>query len=417
MLKQPFCLKKAKIVFFVLLVCIIVITFAQCQNTAVNQSVLETPEDLSFIFQALPDISIPFGVGIISGISEDETTTFYTLLEKAFHEAYIQTLLQGIDLAGTMGSDYVDAWPRNEPLSWSQNWIHSEGSQEFVQNSWGMPNLVLALGKYNSNSGGEISNTMIFTVSGQFLELYGRSAGYNRANGVVGYGYPLEDAYVLQGTAVQRFNRGRMIIDAEGSRFSFQFDAMNSMLENLNPEEKNRQFSGNNIPEEVSNAFAHSWAFIFSEQDGESDGPVIRVAFSRPWILYAGEEQITINGFYYKSYNRGKDILVLTDSPQLPCRAYYLGGSILQLILSRRRLPGILLERPLGGITGSSGFGRSLAEGFAIYGPPLSNPLPRFNEGGESSEPLFLETQRFARGWISVRADSAYEEIQEEYEE
>ena len=414
MIKKLIFFFKTKTAFCILLVCIIITALVQCQNTAVSQSISEIPEELSFIFQALPDITIPSGVGMTSDIPAEDAAIYNTVLENAFKEAYLQALFQGLELTGIMGSDYANPWPRNEPLSWIQNWLITENSQDNMTNSWGIPNLVLALGRYYNPSGREINNTMIFTVSGIILDMYGRSAGYNRANGVVGYGYPLEDVYFFRGAAVQRFNRGRMIINREGSRFSFQADIMNSLLVNLNPEEKNRQFGGNNIPEEVTNAFAHSWAFIFSEQDGESDSPLIRVAFSRPWIIYAGLEQIIINGFYYKSYNRGNDILVLTDSPQLPRRAYYLGGSILQLILSRRRLPGILMERPLGSAAGSGGLGRSLAEGFAIYGPPLSNPLPRLNESEENSQALFQEAQRFARGWIINRTGSTYEDIQEE---
>jgi hypothetical protein len=135
-------------------------------------------------------------------------------------------------------------------------------------------------------------------------------------------------------------------------------------------------------------------------------------------------------------------VLVLLDSPQLPRRAHLLSGPFLDAILSQKRLPGLEVERRLGP-TGGSGLGSSLAEGFALYCPPLSDPLPRpaanlrpTREGtrggtppyedtpGESppadeglpgedtlgeaapgeaateAPPMFLQAQRFARGWM-----------------
>jgi len=235
--------------------------------------------------------------------------------------------------------------------------------------------------------------------------MYGRSAGFNRANGAAGYGIPLGEVFFYGGTAVQRFGRGRMIITREGSRFSFEQDTSGFLLESLDEEKKDLEFGGRNIPPEVSNAFAYSWAFVFSGKEGESDGPVTRVTFPRPWIIQTGGTEIAIKGFFYKSYNNAQDVLVLVDSEHLPLRARFLSGPFLSAVLSRKRLPGLGTIRLLGSAAGT-GLGRSLAEGFALYGPPLSDPLPRLNQDettGEASEALFVEAQRFARGWIVVR--------------
>jgi hypothetical protein len=230
--------------------------------------------------------------------------------------------------------------------------------------------------------------------------------------------------YFSNGAAVQRFGRGRMIISKEGNRFSFEDDLFESTLENLNGEDMIREFGGKNISQAIINAFAYAWAFTFSEKEGIRDGPVNRVSFSKPWIMEAGAEKIAVNGFYYKSYNKARDVLVLLVSEQLPLRVHRLSGPVLQTILLGKKLPGLKTEKRMGGSSGS-GLGSSLANGFALYGPPLSDPLPLPAEkirellsgesrhsgsaeytGTEHTEPLvipdvlFLEAQRFARGWI-----------------
>jgi hypothetical protein len=52
---------------------------------------------------------------------------------------------------------------------------------------------------------------------------------------------------------------------------------------------------------------------------------------------------------------------------------------------------------------------------FALYGPPLSDPLPWPVEAEDvsSETPLFQEAQRFARGWIVVKPVRESEEAGE----
>jgi hypothetical protein len=85
-----------------------------------------------------------------------------------------------------------------------------------------------------------------------------------------------------------------------------------------------------------------------------------------------------------------------------------LGKPILSVLLSRQRLPGLERERSLGSSSGGSALAKSLAEAFAVYGPPLSDPLPWPAESEEG--PLFLEAQRFSRGWIIARPSVAAED-------
>ncbi|GHV86184.1 hypothetical protein AGMMS50230_17920 [Spirochaetia bacterium] len=368
--------------------------------------------ELVFVPQPLPDPDIPVEVGARQEDPGDEAGT----LRNAFREAYLEALYRGLPLTGVLGGDRVNPWPAGAPASWSQNWM----SADKEDNSWGTPALVLALGTY----GGESALFFpVYSVSGPILDQYGKSAGYNRANGAAGYGVPLGEVFFFEGTAVQRFSRGRMITSraetpdsAKVTRFSFGEDRFYSLLSDLSASEKTREFGGR-FPDEVREAFAFAWAYTFADKEGESDGAVVQVEFSTPWVL-AGEDAITLNGFFYKSYNEGKDILVLLDGKNLPRRVHYLSGPILQVLISRSQIPGLEREKALGSSAGSA-LGRFLTDSFARYGPPMSDPLPvplDFLSGDEVSKtsekkpaveqdpsaPLFLEAQRFSRGWIVV---------------
>ncbi|MCL1927648.1 MAG: hypothetical protein FWG07_02500 [Treponema sp.] len=388
---------------------VLIIVLSNCNTTAPT---VHLPAELFFISQSLPDLEIPDEVGGRSENPEDETG----IIRNAFRDAYAEALLRDLKLKGVLGSDRVNPWPETAPESWSQNWTNEETNP----NSWGIDNLVLALGKFEplaELTEKENAFAYVFSVHGPILDMYGKSAGYNRTNGITGYGIPLGEVFYLNGTAVQRFSRGRMIIAPEGSRFSFEDDFFTFTLENIEPEEFDREFGGRNIPLDVSNAFIYTWAFFISEKEGTSDGPIVKVSFSKPWTIEAGEGSITIKGFYYKSYNKSNDVLVLIDSEQLPLRAHYLYGSFLKAVLSNKPLQGMGTQKKLGAGTGA-GLGRSLTDGFAIYGPPLSDPLPlpvskirelsptTFNDFAIYDDPsvlLFMEAQRFARGWIAIK--------------
>jgi hypothetical protein len=206
-----------------------------------------------------------------------------------------------------------------------------------------------------------------------------------------------------------------MIAAREGSRFSFEDDFFSSMIQNILPQERETEFGGRNIYSEVSNAFMYAWAVVFSERSVISDGPIVKVSFPKPWNMDAGTMIINIKGFYYKSYNNSNDVLVLVESEGLPLRAHLLSGPFLSAILASKRL---IAEKKLG-VAAGKGLGRSLAEGFAVYGPPLSDPLPLpadkirelakdvftgHQDNHETSDVLFLEAQRFGRGWLVARS-------------
>ena len=413
----------SKMLPFALLI-ILIVSLINCNTAAPSVSL---PSELFFVWQSLPDLNIPADVGGRSENPEEETG----MIRNAFREAYAEALLRGLSLNGVLGSDRVSPWPEAAPESWSQNWTNEDANP----NSWGIDNLVLALGSFEALaelselSGKEKASANVFSIHGPILDMYGKSAGYSRANGVAGYGVPLGETFYSKGAAVQRFSRGRMIIAPEGSRFSFEDDLFAYTIGNLEAEEINKEFGGRNIPLEVTNAFIYTWAFFMSEKEGTSDGPIIKVSFSKPWRLETGEMSVTVNGFYYKSYNKSQDVLVIIDAEQLPLRAHYLYGPFLKAILSNKRLSGLETQKKLGAAAGQ-GLGRSLADGFAVYGPPLSDPMPlpvsKIRElssepinysdpADDAPELLFMEAQRFARGWIVIGPSAKPETFDDEY--
>jgi len=379
-----------------LLLCLVPVLLAVCKTVSTGApapTAKAAQDSLFFISRPLPNLDIPDEIGARSE-NPGEADSFKGI----FREAYTAALLRGLPLTGVLGSDRVNRWPSSSPLSWSQNWA----SEDSEPNSWGIPGMVLALGNYGGPN--EVPEA-VFTVSGPILDLYGKSAGYNRANGAEGYGVPLGEPFFWEGAAIQRFSRGRVIVSNEGSSFRFVEDLYASLLANLSQEEREREFGGPDIPSRVSAVFVHAWAFAFSEEEGKSDGPAASLVFSKPWILQSGNQDFALNGFYYKSYNDGSDVFVVLNAENLPVRAYRLSGPILRTILAHKRLPGLGLEKSLGN-PGGTGLGRSLATGFALYGPPLSDPLPLpAGQAGRTDVPqntLFLEAQRFSRGWIVV---------------
>jgi hypothetical protein len=343
-------------------------------------------------------------------------------LHDAYRDAYGEALFRGIPLRGVLGSDRVNLWPPAAPEGWSQNWTAGGGEN----NSWGIPGLVLALKNYRT----EFAALPVFTVHGTVLDLYGKSAGRGKPNGAAGYGVPLGEPGFSEGRAVQRFSRGMFIVDGEGGRFVFGDDPLGSRLENLAEGERNREFGGR-FPGEIRDAFAYAWAF--AGREGKSDGPVIYVEFSKPWTLPTEGEDLLLEGFYYKSYNMGREVFVLLKGRDLPRRAHRLSGAILQVILTNKRIPGLGREKALGRTAGTD-LGWSLASGFALFGPPLCDPLPwpaaegrsvleAINAAGtapgtapgikdetgteepkdETADMAFWEAQRFARGWIVIK--------------
>jgi hypothetical protein len=162
----------------------------------------ETLRALFSAFEAAP------GVGIFTrdprdpaqGLEAEEREG----ISLSFRAAYAEALGRGFPLEGVLGGDRVHAWPAGSALAWVQNWKTAEA----YPNSWGLPDLVLAIRGFDA--------ARVFIVRGAVLDLYGKSGGRGGANGVAGYGPPLSDEFPYGEGIAQRFGKGLITVDAAG---------------------------------------------------------------------------------------------------------------------------------------------------------------------------------------------------------
>jgi hypothetical protein len=160
------------------------------------------PRALLPVFEAAP------GVGVFTADPRDPALELEAeereSISRSFRKAYAEALSRGLPLEGVLGGDRVHAWPSGSPLAWVQNWKSSEA----YPNSWGLPNLVLAIRGFNAEE--------TFIVRGPILDAYGKSGGRGGANGAAGYGPPLSDAFPYGEGIAQRFGEGLIAADASG---------------------------------------------------------------------------------------------------------------------------------------------------------------------------------------------------------
>jgi hypothetical protein len=378
--------------FFFLIPLFAAVLFAGCQSPAVlvdepefmktfDSAGREFPRGFRFQSEPVPLLDIPPDVGTFSEYPAADSGDPVTA---AFHEAYAEALLRGLPLEGVLGGDRVHLWSNDNSLVRIQNW--TSGAEE--ANSWGFPGLVLAIGGAG-NPGGSYR---VYTVSGRILDCYGRSAGPNIGNGVAGYGYPVGEVFFRDGTAVQDFSRGSIVVDKAGT--SFIPSAVLEEAAGSGPP-LHEDFSG--LAPEIANAFSAAIGeTLGGGSAGRSDGPVVSVVFSDPWIIPGPD--IPVSGVYIKSYDMGESIFVFVDAPTLPKRVRFLTGPFLTILLrSGNRIPGAENEIPTASVSGmESPYIKALLEGFSLYGVPLSGRL-----AVELDEPgTFREAQRFSKGWI-----------------
>ena len=162
----------------------------------------EAPGVLFSIFEAAP------GVGIFTSDSRDPALELEAgereRISLSFRAAYAEALSRGLPLEGVLGGDRVHAWPAGSALAWVQNWKTAEA----YPNSWGLPDLVLAIRGFNADK--------VFIVRGAILDAYGKSGGQGGANGVAGYGPPLSDEFPYGEGIAQRFGAGLIAAEASG---------------------------------------------------------------------------------------------------------------------------------------------------------------------------------------------------------
>ena len=142
-----------------------------------------------------------------------------------------------------------------------------------------------------------------------------------------------------------------------------------------------------------------AWEMAFDRgiETMRPDGPGHYLSFSaESWNFPDGD---TLKGLYIQSFNQQTILFVLPDLSILPPYPRFIASPFLEVLLaSGHILPGGENLRPLNiRFRGGGGtFTRALMRGLALYGIPLTDPMPVPDEEGES----WREVQRFSRGWL-----------------
>ncbi|QQO09042.1 hypothetical protein [Breznakiella homolactica] len=339
------------------------------------------PDTLSFRPEAIPEIRPAQGVGEFLSAEAPGDEAEKKALSDLFKSAYTEALYMETPLAGVLGGDKVHRWPRPNPVTWVQNWRTREGRA----NSWGLPDLVLALKASDRNR--------VYTVRDDFLDHYGKSLGLGGANGAAGYGSPRTGEFLQDNRRSQCFDLGLMTEDENGSVVFIPGEPPSLRLE---PAALVGSFSGD---ESIAAAFRDAWKNGMDRNlpPLNPDSPVVYIDM-RPFPMPLGNASGAVTGLYIQSFNSGGAALVLAES-----EAFYPAVRILERPFTDALTAGV--NETLPGYTSGSGtpwnpagldfqdeFTASLAAGFSRYGIPLTDAF--FRDG--------KMVMRFSRGWMEL---------------
>ncbi|AEF81691.1 hypothetical protein [Leadbettera azotonutricia] len=355
------------------------------------------PNDLYFTPAPMPGLSAAPGVGNVTKERRDRGSALNAdereALSDSFKAAYVDGILRGQPITGVLGGDQVHGWPENSPSGWVQNWQTSEPRP----NSWGIPSIILAVQSIEILT--EMAQNRVFMVQGGVLDYYGKSSGSGGANGDRGYGSPRGEEFYYNGSIAQRFEKGLIVADWQGK---------GAFLPGLPPSD------GLEAPREVGSfspsppgytnavgdAFLTAWKMALDRniETMAPDGEGIYIPFANdPWGIPGG----LVKGLYIQTFNKRTCLLVLPDTSALPRYARFIASPFLDVLLfpDDYPLPGSEgLEGLNINFTGGDAFIKRLMRGIALYGLPLSDPLPRRQDN--PSKP-WQEAQRFSRGWLA----------------
>ena len=352
------------------------------------------PPEMIFIPAEFPSFVLPPGLGMITTSGLDRAAalseTGRAELSDSFRAAYISSRFRQAPLAGVLGGDFVHNWPSVNPSAWVQNW-HSSAPQA---NSWGLPSLVLAVRGFGNAQ--EANAGRVFIIQGKLLNQYGISGGINSANGIVGYGSPRGYEFLHDGKLAQRFDFGLITVNQEGKGAFFPEPPPS--LEFSPPPELGVFVDAPSSPRNVRADFIKAWKMALDRgiKTMIPDGPGQYLAFvDSTWDFPDGQ---ALTGLYVQTFNDRTILLVLPASPLLPPYPRFIASPILESLLSAPRhvLSGAedLTHQDIT-IDGADGFFRALVRGLALYGIPLTDPMPLPGEEGS-----WREAQRFSRGWL-----------------
>jgi hypothetical protein len=277
---------------------------------------------------------------------------------ESFREAYIEGLLRGLPLEGTLGGDLVHSWPPEEALCLAQNWR----SRDTAPTSWGIPGLVLAI----RGTEGDAAHI----VRGGILDQYGRSGGRDRSNGAAGYGAPLGEEFLYGNGVAQWFEHGLIRVDAAG-KGSFEEGPAPSLS-------GAGRRGGGSIEEQFQRALRRG--LYANLPHPEADDALRSLELPATETMPAGT-------LYFQTFNRGGVLLLLPQVPGLPFRARIVAGAFLEAFLA---------DGSEAGLEGR------LLQGIERYGLPLTDACPAPEAGAYRDASARQQAQRFTRGWMTL---------------
>jgi hypothetical protein len=355
------------------------------------------PNDLNYTSASMPALSAAPGVGVVTMERRDRGSALSAsereALADSFKSAYVDGILRGQPITGVLGGDQVHGWPENSPSGWVQNWQTSEPKN----NSWGIPSIILAVQSIEILT--EMAQDRVFMVQGGVLDYYGKSSGIGGANGDRGYGSPRGEEFYYNGSIAQRFEQGLILVDWEGKGSFFPEPPPSDGLEAPDAVGAFSSFPPS-YHDAVRDAFLTAWKMALDRniETMVPDGKGIYLPFSNnPWGIPGG----AVRGLYIQTFNKRTCLLVLPDTLALPRHARFITAPFLDaLLFPDDPLPGSEgLEGLNINFSGGDEFFKRFMRGIALYGLPLSDPLPKRQD--DPSRP-WLETQRFSRGWLAA---------------
>jgi hypothetical protein len=266
---------------------------------------------ISFTLEKLTPRPVPDGIGQVSEKDADAAPDGGSLLGRLFRTAYREALTREIPLEGVLGMDESHLWPEKSRLTWVQNW-HSAATS--FNNSWGIPGLVLAV----LNKSGD----QVFTVSGDILDMYGKSSGLGGENGVAGYGAPLTGVFLAKFTdrtlpvCAQRFDKGLIYVDGMGKSVFVAGEAPSSLI-------KNDEIAGfyptddAELRQKLKFTFGKAYRGLIDryERPVKADGPIEYLDFGgKTWLIETEEGAVSIAGLYVQQYD-GAEFSVILPVP------------------------------------------------------------------------------------------------------
>ena len=355
------------------------------------------------------------GVGLVTPEKRDKAASLddkgKAALSESFRAAYVDSLFLGVPVAGVLGGDFVHSWPDSDPAAWAQNWRTSEPED----NSWGLPSLVLAVRKIETKQ--DAVPGRVYLVREKLLDYYGKSAGIDGANGTMGYGSPRGYEFFYEGKIAQRFDLGLITIDREGKGAFLPQSLPSSRLSpppevGVFPDEiyfDGKVFNGiysNASRDDIRAAFLSAWKMALDRgiKTMVPDGIGQYLPFSDVPPDFPGGE--TLKGLYFQSFNQRSVLLVLPDSALLPLYPRLIAPPFMDVLFGpAESLPGGENLKPFDiKFAGADDLSRALEKVTALYGIPLTDPVPvKALAGAEEASPpaSWRLGQRFSRGWIT----------------